>query len=445
MVDLGLFNMSNFKDDAIDKANRIVKNAQDKLFAASKEALEKQINQVKNKASEAVSKSIGNLESKLKDGVSNVTAQLPSGITDNIKSPSSSAGVTVGLMSSNKSTKFADPVFQGKSVDAIGTVDVYGIKDNAVKNLAEIPNKAVSKLISIAAKGLSGLTNDLPSILKNKDGSFSLSADGLKDRVKDVLNGSQAALSRLGSSIQNDVSRALNGATNALMDKFEGKIGDTVQRFTTISAPDAKGLFASINELTKKSDLAQFFDTGAEAKLLTGLFDEAIRLRVPEAINVLVENSYGSTENTNSVASNMALKNVTVKAMESGDMDVAKLLAEKLGSNQILAIEPKSAVKLLANFSLATPTPQNQLEDMAAKLKETLGKIDPNWMTSTRGSVEVFNIDAFSTMSGDARRVLETDPVLRDHINIASYFPAQSFTQVITDMYPLCPLSSNFR
>lgn len=432
--------MSNFKDKAITKARAVADKAKDKALDKAKSTLSSQIDKVKSKATETLAKSVTNLESKLKDGVSNVSTMLSSGATEMISGAAAdAASVVIGeLATGSQNTPFAKPAFLGKALDVVGVKDVYGLDNAGVLNLAEIPNVLANKKLTDAAKGLGGLKDSLSSIVKNKDGSFGLNAKALTDRVKDVLGGSQGALSKLGDSVKSGLSAAVGGAVGGLMSKFEGKIGDVVQNFSTVNVSDAKGLFNSINQLTKNSSLAQMFDVGAESQLLTGLFKEAIDLKMPAAIETLVTNAGSST------AAMAALKNVAQHALLSGSVNVVGKLTEQLGANQILALAPQATSQLLANYKLDKPAKQSELPALSAEFLGVLSALDPAWHQASRGGESVSNLQSFSHMSADARRVLEASGQFETELLIAGQYPTQSMKESIGEMYPLSPVGANY-
>lgn len=420
--------MSNFLDPAINKAKGVLASAADKAKDQAKRELANQIDSVKNIAAQAASKALAKVQSKIRDGVSGITSSFGG---------SSSAAASVGsvivgeIAAASQTSLFAKPAFTGTGLDAVAVQDVYAIKgDDKVINKAAIFDKATASLVNQALKGVGDLKKDLSSLVSNKDGSFSLSPEGLKDRLKDVLSGSNAAVDRLGDSITKTATGAVQGATQALMDRFSGTIDSAVSNFSTKNISDARGLFNSINELTRNPDMAKLMDLGAETRLLTGVFKEAIDLRVPKAIEVLID---GDT-----VAIKQALKNITSNAMESGDMVTAKLLADKLGSNQILALEPRAVEKLLSGFTLPQGTKQNELSDLGVTLKSTLVSINQKWNITSRAGGNIFNLEAMTSMSEDAKRVLETDPTLIDQIYIAGFYSRQSYNESIDEKYPLC-------
>jgi len=193
-------------------------------------------------------------------------------------------------------------------------------------------------------------------------------------------------------------------------------------------------LLNTLNRLTSSSDIAHLFDVGAEASLLTSLFQESIALRLPDAVSALVTNADSNT------AVSQALRNVLTTALTSGDIATTNTFADLMGSNQILAMLPNAASAILSNYAIRGQLPQSGLASEATALLALLTKVDPNWDSQLRGSTEIPNLAAFYDMSDDAKRVLETQPDYREMIQLGSFYGPESYMDSVTAKYPMCPV-----
>lgn len=438
--------MPNFSDPAINQASNIVQQAQNQATAQAKAAASNAMNAATGIVTEAASKAAATVESAVQQATSAVSqitnaASSASSLASSITSAAQNAlsSVLGGLATSAGSTPFALPTFLSKPDATIGVKDVYGVVNSAVENLADIPGMAQSKELTNAIQGAGGLESAVAALTQNSNGSLSLDTAGLTSRIKDALGGSTAALGRLGDTATSAATSGLNGPTGALMSTFESTIASTSNSFSTTNITDAKGLFDTVNQLTNNSQMAQYFDVGAEASLLTGLFQEAVNLQLPEAITVLADNA------NSTVAANQALKNVTTGALSSGNLSTVNLVIDQLGTNQVLSIAPQAAAMITQSYTLPKGTNSSQLAAAGTTLINTLNRVDPKWMTVERNNDTVSSLNCFEQMSADTRKVLMAEGTYVIPILIAGTYPKQSFLETIGEMYPLSPLVFKLR
>lgn len=431
---------SHYADQQINQAQQMMQAAAANVAATAASALQSNINQTKNAVAEATAKAsaLAETASNLGQKIIDTIPKIPMNITEslNTKIGKVVAGINPSELAQEiNSGKFIKTAFMGRSIDAMGTQDIYGINKSGATNLA--PDNDLSVVAHDIIRILvdeKTLKDKLPTITKNASGSFDLSPNALTERVKGCLGNSSAAVNALGSTLTNMATSGLNGATAALMNQFEIQIGNVVSQCTANSVADANGLLNTLNRLTSSSDIAHLFDVGAEASLLTSLFQESIALRLPDAVSTLVTNADSNT------AVGQALRNVLTSALMSGDIATTNTFADLMGSNQILAMLPNAASAILSNYAIRGQLPQSGLASEATALLALLTKVDPNWDSQLRGSTEIPNLAAFYDMSDDAKRVLETQPDYREMIQLGSFYGPESYMDSVTAKYPMCPV-----
>lgn len=437
--------MPNFSDPAITQASNIAQQAQANATAQAKAAASGAANAATGMVTEAASKAAASVESAIAQATSAVSSAVSqassaiSSVTGALSSLTSAAQSALssalgGLATGSGTTPFALPTFLSKPDATIGVKDVYGVTNNAVENLAEIAGSGLSSALTSAVQGTGGLDSALSALTQNADGSLSVDPAALTDRIKDALGGSTAALNRVGDSVLSTATNAASGPTSALMTTFDSTISNATNSFSAANIEDAKGLFSAINQLTNNSQMAQYFDVGAEASLLTGLFQEAVNLGLPEAITVLSNNA------NSTAAANQALKNITNTALSTGDLTTVNLLVDQLGSGQILAIQPQAAAIVLQGYTMPKGTASSQYSATGTALLNALNALDPAWSTTQRGDGSVSDLSCFSRMSNDARTVLQAEGTYAVPILIASRYPHEPWLTTIAEMYPLSPL-----
>lgn len=432
---------SHFSDPLIAAQQKVANLSADKLAAQAASGIQSQVDRVKSQAAETTCKKAAQLESQLKDNVKEITLfpeKIPMNLTESL---STKVGKVAGLNQSEMTIEvqgavFAKTAFLGRSIDAIGVEDTYGIKDSKVKNKSSDSDMTVAAVaIRKLIMGEGDLKKDLPSIVKKDSGSFSLSLNGLADRIKNVLGGSSAAMNQIGGALMGKTfDGSLDGAAKALMTQFDAKLNGVLSQFTATDTTTAQALFDGINRLTKNSNFAQLFDVGVESQLLTGLLQEAVALKMPDAVTALT----GAANSP--VAATQALRNVLGGALSSGDASTVLQFVNQLGSNQVLSLDPTAVSKILSNYKIPPYTPQLGLIVQANYLINLLNATDPNWATMDRNGETVSNLFALNGMSDDARRVLGTMPEYRDLMEVATYYSNEPFAKSMTDKYPMCPI-----
>lgn len=429
----------NYSNPSIDKAKDIKDKADQKQKKAKSKELKESLDKAKNLAAEAASKAAAMVEQKLNNNVEIlefVPEKIPMNITESL---TTKIGPVVGLNPTEvaqeiQGGKFVKTAFLGRSIDAVGVVDVYGIKDSSVQNKAPDGDiTVIAVTIKKLLKGEDNLKEDLKSLMKLDNGLVDISPAALTDRVKCALGNSSAAVNSLGASLKGSITNDIAGSTTALMDKFTCQINDVVSQCVSQSPVDARGLFDTVQRLVGNEDVVKLLDTGAEAQLLTGLFGEAVDMKLPGIVELLASKA------SSSAAMNQAMQNVFDRALSSGDAETILSIANVLGSNRVLALDPLAASKILSNYQCPGYTPQWALSVLATTLVNTLNAVDPQWATVNRGTTDISNLSVFYGMSDDAKRVLETKPEYQDLIAISPYYSTESFTDSMQAKYPFCP------
>lgn len=342
---------------------------------------------------------------------------------------SSSAGIKERL-GELANTKLADTILRTGAKDELLTVDALGVSDvNIINSLSnKLSGFSTEAIDAIRAKA-GNLVGDITSIVSSK-GGFKLDTKGLTDRVLQSLGGGQGVLRTLSTSLQGSLTQGL-GIDPSIYDKVSGTINGVVQSFQSGNINDARGIFDLVNQITGESDLAKFFDLGAQANLLSGLFSEAIRLGIPEAIDALLENSESDE------AANAALRGNLQNIIDYSDLTTAATVIERLGANRILADIPTALQQLLANYRFPKGSTKANYPTLYLDLKAVLDAIDPLWGTVKRGSETISDLEIFSRVSTDANTLLSIQPEWEIAVRVApSYQTRTSLTANLKAKYP---------
>lgn len=328
-------------------------------------------------------------------------------------------------------SKLADTIFRSGPKDSVLAVDVLGITDTSVLN--NITDKfsgfALSALDEFRKS--TGLNTDLTSLIKKNGNGFSFDTKALTDRVFSAIGGSSSTLRGLTDKLQTSLAGGF-GIDTSIYSKVEAVVDGVTKSFDSANLKDAKGIFSLVNQITGNDQLTKFFDVGAEANVLSGLFREAIQMGIPETIQTLIDTAKSSK------AADLALRGNIGVAVTLADLHTTNLMVDTLGLNRVLADVPNAPERVLANYSLPAGIKNEELDDELARLLETMDKLRPGWAVYDRGGEAINDLSLYTYASEDARKLLLRDPLHRTAMLVG---PSYSATRMLVDLKKMYPLA----
>lgn len=325
--------------------------------------------------------------------------------------------------------KLAPTLFTTGPKDDLMAVDVLGISNSSIlNNLAgKLSGFGLSAFESFRKNP--GMLTDLTSMIRKDSSGWSFDAKSLTERVTSSLGGSANLFRNLSTNLQGTLTQGF-GVDPSIYSRIEGTIGGVVQSFQSGNFQDARGIFNLVNQITGQSDIAQFFDVGAEANLLSGIFREAIQLGVPDAIDQLVEKAKSST------AADYALRGNIETAVSVSDLHTTALMIDRLGVNRVLSDVPDAAERLVASYSFPEGTTRDQYAARWTELKNVLDQLQPGWSTYNRNGTMISDLSLFNRASQDALTLFKLQPELAVAALIASSYPTVQLAVEGKQMYP---------
>lgn len=409
----------------------IAKNAADEL----KNKLGSKISSVNNIANSISSlkalatkssTSFGGMAGQLQDQAASSTAGLSSllGASD-ASDEEMSAAATSSMSLIN--AKLADSMFTALPTEKVLAVDAYGVTDNTTLNSVVGKLTGFAKDLASSAGGMSSIGKDLLStVLKSK--SLDINVDALKDRVISSLGGKSGIVSSLSKSLQKSLERT--GLPSNVYNSITTTIGDVTSTISTGNVKDASSLFNLIGRVTGNSALAQYLDVGAEATVLSTIVRESISLGVPNAINVLLENSKSSE------ASYYALQSNLIVAANGAELDVLTQMIDTLGTSRVLADCPDTIQRVLRNYAFPSGTTASDYPARFTELNNVLSAIDPTWGWYNRDGVLVKDLSFFSGISEDAKTLLTYQGSFSDIMYLVDTYSTQDLVTLTKQNYP---------
>lgn len=385
--------------------------------------------QIKNLATGAISKvssmaqnKLGSaLQSALGSSIGNMLGSTLSQLSDTASKNLTGAKLVQGFLETGPK-------------DNTLVTDVYGVSDNNILNGLSEKLTGFAKDSFNELRQSPSLVTDLVSMVSSGKTNWSLSKEGLADRIVGALGGRTGLIDNLSSSLKGTILNA-TGLPENIYDTAVTLLGSNRVSFNAGQMGSAREVFSLINQITNSNEMKGFFDIGSESSLMSSVMREAIMLGVPDAIDVLVDNAKDDRIAYNALYANMQV------AVENSDLDAINLMIVKVGVNAFLAQVPDAVPLLLASYELPVGTTTENYDNELDALKEVLSSLRPNWGKVERDGEMVFDLTAFATISDDARKLLLRDPLLQVPVLIGNtYADRQKMADKLQQMYPLVPL-----
>lgn len=194
----------------------------------------------------------------------------------------------------------------------------------------------------------------------------------------------------------------------------------------------ANGVAALIAGLTGDDNLMSVMDVGPQMSVVKGFIDKAMELRLPEAVDLLIETFDKEDEK------NKLKLYSTQNAALNGDIDFINKQIDNndIGPGAIMALNPDLIYTTLMNYSLNGESPT---VEHATKLLEILNKLDKNWMSYERDGVRIEDLSAVANASHDALRVLMKNESTMTAAIIASGLDDSDLVTATLNMRPFTP------
>lgn len=340
-----------------------------------------------------------------------LTSAIPAGVTSKI------------------SSRLVDSVFTAGPQDKLDAVDVYGVKSSSLINTALQAAQSFGEDVLGMFRRSSGLLPNLANVLSLSSSGLNINGGNLTNRIINSLGGSTGVINGLSASLKDTLVNTA-GLDPNIYNQAVAVVGNITMSLETNQLSDARGVFDLINRVTGQSGLAQFFDVGAEANLISGLTGELIQLGVPDAIDVLVQNAKQSK------AAEAALLGNVMGAIQKSDMKTIQLMINKLGVGGVLAKVPNAAYLILTFYQIPSGSKSSDYSGLLTTMVGIVSTLKPDWNTYTRNGVTVDNLAPFTYASKDALTLFKQSPTYAAAATIAPTYPAVDLVKYAKQTYP---------
>lgn len=343
----------------------------------------------------------------------------------------------------------AETTFITSSKSNLAAVDVYG------KPVPTTPVNGGSKKQSILDKVTAEHTGNIigemygNSLKKLNESLMSGNYDKMMEGIKGVFNGKEM-LKGIKEGVVTDVlnnvgfgkdaqamARVLlaGGDTNTMLSGL-GKINPTLSVLTngvsTIVNGDFKsatGLVGMMTALTGNSELMKIMNLEPHILVFKNMLQIASAFRVPELIDSIINRA-----KKDGVSAEMIMPIASEAFIENSDIESINKVAELVGEEYFQLSDPKSIIKLLANYK--TRHGDFPTEEECAEFEKLLDKIKSRWYVYNRNGEEILNLDMFVNISPHTHYVLWKQEKLRIALLCGSKFKVRSIQSHINEKRP---------
>lgn len=314
--------------------------------------------------------------------------------------------------------KIASSTLETAPTDDLVVSDVYSAKTSEPVN-ANKPSSVSAAAVDVGKALQSNVSvKDLISATTVEDGKSSVSKDKAIDLFKNATGGPNSPLAALQGALQDELLDLLGIETDCLkknpavarenrIRELEKAIADskpeetactiktkkgsfsltgiktiysTVQAIRRADLHSAQGVAAMLNSISGNSQLAKVLDMESQFAVLGKIMAKASEYGIPEAIDMLLAKMDNDKERRRLLIEN--LKNFVYQS----DLASINKVIDYVGAQGALARVPDFVTLLMTfyHYPQGVSQPTVALRD---QLAATLARVDPNWYTYNRQTV----------------------------------------------------------
>ena len=366
--------------------------------------------------------------------------------------------------------QLATPSFSGVPNALVKEVDAY------TEQSAEVKNQLASKITAFGVNADDLIKNTL-SIFKgigSKILGSSIDLNIARSRITNALNGSRSAIASLATSVEQSIMGELTGqdagtgyvrkATD-MLDSVKMIINQKEYYFQNGNIDNVNSIIGFMGDLTNNS-LVDVFDLGAEAALMKSIIEEVTAWGIPD----LIDDSFGAkwVDDHYEYDYNDEFRFSVVKRASAGlspntDLATIERLMLHGGAAALIAENPNFPVQLLQNYTFPDEcvpggpfpvmiddpaNPGTDIPDPSGAqtqpnyanqlniLVRILNQLKPDWFTTRRNGLPVWNLYFISQASEDATTLLLSNVDYRNAMLTAPFYKMENPRELIKSFYP---------
>jgi hypothetical protein len=298
-------------------------------------------------------------------------------------------------------SRLSNSLFQGRPSDKLLVKDTYEVTTGETRNSVFDTAKGI---FSDAIGGLKSNTSsprDLAElVVAAKQGSMTKME--LVDRALSAMGSSlPSLLGQAGGTLQNILGETLK-------DAGFGEVAD-LGKILYAGAPifvkggdvdDTDSLIKFVGAITGNAELAQFFNLGAEAGILSGIASQLVRYGIGDLVDDIAEMAHDES------VKNAIFAAIIENAINTSDLKSVNKAIDKLGADGVLAERPNAIAEILAGYRFPEDFDMRNAATERAYLIATLTRISAYWTTKLRNGVPVPHYGNWVALGSDAKTLM---------------------------------------
>lgn len=337
------------------------------------------------------------------------------------------------------SPKLASTLFTSGPLQKLLTVDPYKTADSAVKTNVSIleSTKGLGEDLLKTVRTTPASVKDLARVITVTDGKVGVDKDSLLKRIMALGSGTKGPFANMSAAVQSKVFGGLEalGVTPDTSLKIKAVVGDAVGVISRANITDTRSLMDMLGAITGNKNVASLLDEEAEFALYGSLINEAIRLGIPDALDIL-HDKFTSDKSQRRVAELTLMQAITY-----GDYATVRKIIGRIGAPAARAQIPGIVGLVLTFYRFPDGTTPAQYDAQLQELVALLNLINPEWATYNRNGAIIVDLSAFTYASDDALVLLKRDAQYQLPVMIAPSYPKQNLLSIAQGNFEFLLLS----
>lgn len=295
-----------------------------------------------------------------------------------------------------------------------------GIKDTTINALRSTPAMA-EQLAALVAQAKTGQVS--PDMIKQRLTSMVAGRGGLLDNMTGGLTRAITKGIGMSPALANQVLITVRAGVDGVVSGVN-RVKDLYSTQNVINL---------MQTVLNDRGLVQATDLGAEAALLSGVLGEAVKLGIPQSVELMMQRA--STEEVRRL---IASQNIGA-ALYSGNLDTLESILSHVSHATLKASYPSWARDFLNHYTLQPTDKANDYPTIKDRMITLFVQVDPHWDSVLRNGAWMPSVASFVTASEDAKKVFLSSAPYRTAIVIASVYKPKDIKSWIKSNYPYYP------
>lgn len=327
--------------------------------------------------------------------------------------------------------RLSNSIFQGRPSDKLLVKDTYEVTTGETRNSVFETAKGI---YSDAIGGLKSNTSSprelVELVLGAKNGSMTKME--MLDKALGAMGSTLPSLiGQVGGTLQNTLGDFLKDNGYGEAAEFGKVLYGAVPTFIKgDDVNDTDSLIRFIGELTGKSDVAQFFNLGAEAAILSGLAAQLVKYGIGDLVDDLAEMAHDQSVYDSIFAG------ILENAINMSDLKSINKSLDKIGADGVLAERPRIVAEIIAAYRFPEDFNMATLDTERAYFIATMLRITPYWSTKLRNGVVTLDYTNWGVVSSDTKTLMMRAEPERTMCIAGPGIRASAVNMIQSELYP---------